>query len=144
MSKTSTPTPIALPNDLIAEIAEAAEFTKMTKQDVMRLAMRIGLVDLRASQEIAGILQQLATDKGQSFLAWAREKQTAETAAAQKSPQPVQAAASPAISASLHQPKKPTASIAKLPRPTTPTSAKLKTAEDPAAYKFTDRRQKRG
>lgn len=73
MSKASTPTPIALPNDLSDEIEQAASALKMTKQDVMRLSMRIGLIDLRAAKDIAGVVQELATAKGESFLAWARQ-----------------------------------------------------------------------
>lgn len=40
----------------------------------MRLAMRIGLVDLRAAKDIAAVIQEAATDKGASFLAYARQK----------------------------------------------------------------------
>lgn len=40
----------------------------------MRLAMRIGLVDLRAAKDIATVIQEAATDKGASFLSYARQQ----------------------------------------------------------------------
>lgn len=70
----SKPTPIRIPSDLEAEIKAASELTGLPDQEVMRLAMRIGLVDLRAAKHIAGIIQEVATDKGVSFLSWAKEK----------------------------------------------------------------------
>lgn len=129
------PTPIRIPEDLEKEIKAASEFTRLPDQEVMRLAMRIGLVDLRASKHIAGILQQVATDKGQSFLAWAREQQSLGH---QNLSEPAAAAASPPITAASHPQKTPTAKIVKLPRPTTPES-ELKVAEPTAEFKFTDR-----
>lgn len=76
------PTPIRLPSDLLSEVEAATQFTGLSQQDVMRLAMRIGLVDLRAAKDIASVIQETATDKGTSFLAWAKQKQAADDAAA--------------------------------------------------------------
>lgn len=74
MSQSSKPTPIALPNELNEELDLMAVTFKMTKQDLMRLAMRIGLVDLRAAKDIAQVMQETASDKGASFLAFARQR----------------------------------------------------------------------
>ena len=68
------PTPIRLPSDLLAEVEAATQFTGLSQQEVMRLAMRIGLVDLRAAKDIAAVIQEAATDKGASFLAYAQGK----------------------------------------------------------------------
>ncbi len=137
MSKISTSTPIALPNDLIEEVRAAAQFTGMSQQDVMRLAMRIGLVDLRASKHIAGILQQVATDKGQSFLAWARDQQQQ-----QNFPLPATVADSPPITDDGQSKGKTTAKIARLPRPITSTSDERKAADASAEFTFTGHRKK--
>jgi hypothetical protein len=75
MSSSSKPIPIALPNELLDLVDHMAAELKMTKQDTMRLAMRIGLIDLRAAKDIASVIQQVATDKGESFLAWAKLQQ---------------------------------------------------------------------
>lgn len=68
------PTPIRLPSDLLSEVEAATQFTGLSQQEVMRLAMRIGLVDLRAAKDIAAVIQEAATDKGASFLAYAKAK----------------------------------------------------------------------
>ncbi|MBK8037713.1 MAG: hypothetical protein IPK22_11345 [Verrucomicrobiaceae bacterium] len=68
------PTPIRLPSDLLSEVEAATLFTGLSQQEVMRLAMRIGLVDLRAAKDIAAVIQEAATDKGASFLAYARQQ----------------------------------------------------------------------
>lgn len=47
MSASSKPVPLALPHDLIAQIAFVAEQLGMSRQDTMRLSMRIGLEDLK-------------------------------------------------------------------------------------------------
>lgn len=139
------PVPIRIPDELQNEIKEACDFTGLPAQDVMRLAMRIGLVDLRASKHIANIIQEVATDKGQSFLAWAREQAEADeqTPSNQKVSEPATAAASPLTTRSGLRPSKPTAKIARLPRPTIDESAEIKVAETPQDYTFTDRRKTR-
>mgnify|MGYP000426171230 CR=1 FL=1 len=136
------PTPIRIPADLEAEIKAASELTGLPDQEVMRLAMRIGLVDLRAAKNIAGIIQEAATDKGTSFLSWALEKAGQQTPQTQKIPH-AQAAASSSTSAEAQSPAIPTAKLAKFPRPTTP-EPELKVAEAVAEYKFTDRTKKKG
>lgn len=88
MSQSSKPTPIALPNDLNAELDELAQSLKMTKQDLMRLAMRIGLVDLRAAKDIAEVIQEAASDKGASFLSFARQRLFQLDASSESSPLP--------------------------------------------------------
>lgn len=46
-SKKSTPVPIAIPNEMLARIKAVAEKMHMKQQDVMRLAMEVGLEDLK-------------------------------------------------------------------------------------------------
>lgn len=73
MSASSKPTPIAIPNDLAANIDEVSTLTGLSKQDVMRLCMRIGLVDLKAAEhDIPGSIQQNAHDQGMSFQRFAQ------------------------------------------------------------------------
>lgn len=137
--------PIRMPAELMEEIEAATEMTGLSQQDVMRLAMRIGLVDLRAANNIASIVQEAATDKGTSFLSWARQ-QRVDVAEKTTTPQPiphVSAAASSNIPATAPPPDKPTAKLAKFPRPIMPES-ELRVAEPATAYKFTDRTKKKG
>jgi hypothetical protein len=73
MSKSSKPIPVAIPNDLLAEIERVSAITDISKQDIMRLAMRIGLADMDAIEhDAAKLIQQAAEDKGTSFSAWAK------------------------------------------------------------------------
>jgi hypothetical protein len=77
MSKSSKPIPVAIPNDLLAEIERVSDLTQISKQDIMRLAMRIGLADMDAlGADIAKVIQQAAEDKGTSFSAWAKAQNT--------------------------------------------------------------------
>lgn len=138
--------PIRMPAELMEEIEAATQMTGLSQQDVMRLAMRIGLIDLRASKDIAGVLQEVATDKGQSFLAWARGREAGQqTPAATKNTlnqdsTPAMAAGSPDTTTPGPAPK-PTAKIAKFPPPIMPES-ELKAAEPATEYKFIDRTKK--
>lgn len=57
----STPVPIRVDAALEAKIEEAARLTGMAKSDLMRLAMRIGLEDLRRiDYDIAGAIVDAA------------------------------------------------------------------------------------
>jgi len=67
------PIPIRIPFDLLKSIDEVSTLTGLSKQDVMRLCMRIGLVDLKAAEhDLPGIVKQIADDKGVSFQAFAK------------------------------------------------------------------------
>jgi hypothetical protein len=69
------PIPIALPTDLLAQIDQAQQLTGLSKADVMRLCMRIGLVDLRAAEhDFPGIVKRIADDKGISFQSFAHQQ----------------------------------------------------------------------
>ena len=65
--------PLRIPPALLKEIENVAEYTNLSKQDVMRLGMRIGLVDLAAAEhDLPGIVQRIADDKGVSFQSYAK------------------------------------------------------------------------
>jgi hypothetical protein len=70
--------PLRIEPDLAKAIDDAALLTSLFKQDIMRLCMRIGLVDLRAAEhDLPGIVKRIADDKGVSFQAYAKA-QTAQ------------------------------------------------------------------
>lgn len=132
------PIHLRLPADLIEMIKQGADATSLTEQEVMRLAMRIGLIALRASKDIAGIMQQVATDKGESFLSWAREKQSP---ALQKIPRQiptVQNVAGTSATQSTQPAKAATARTVPL-RTHIMTESELKVAEEVTPYKSTAR-----
>lgn len=80
------PIPIRIPADLLASIDQVAGLTKLSKQDVMRLCMRIGLVDLKAAEhDFPGIVKRIADDKGVSFEAFAKAEE-AKSAAPRRKP----------------------------------------------------------
>ena len=61
MSKSSKPIPLAVSNELLAQIDHAATITARSRSELMRLAIEIGLADLRAiSYDIAGTLHRAA------------------------------------------------------------------------------------
>lgn len=103
--------------------------------------MRIGLIDLRSSKDIAGIIQEIATDKGQSFLAWAREQAGGAKTQTSQQFSDAAAAVSPSTTSAGHPLAKKTANIAKFPRPTMPESEQ-KAAQEPPPYAFTNRKAK--
>lgn len=76
--------------DMKNKLEEAAERWNLPVHEIMRLTMNIGLIDLCAAQDIAFAIQQVATDKGASFLSWAKQKRaTAEaTTPAAETPAP--------------------------------------------------------
>lgn len=60
-NKKEAPIPIRLPADLLAEIERVSAITDISKQDIMRLAMRIGLSDMDAIEhDAAKLIQQAA------------------------------------------------------------------------------------
>jgi predicted DNA binding CopG/RHH family protein len=70
------PIPLRIPPELLQQIESVAALTGLSKQDVMRLCMRIGLVDLKAAEhDLPGIVKRIADDKGVSFQAFADAKQ---------------------------------------------------------------------
>jgi hypothetical protein len=68
---TGTPLSLRLQDEMKAQLEETAKRLKMPLSEVMRL----GLIDLNACRDVAEIIQQVATDKGESFLAWSRTRQ---------------------------------------------------------------------
>lgn len=69
--------PVRIEADLDQKIQEASELTKLSKQDIMRLCMRIGLVDLKAAEhDLPGIVKKIADDKGVSFQQFAKSQST--------------------------------------------------------------------
>jgi len=140
------PIPIALPHDLLQQVDEVQQLTGMSKADIMRLCMRIGLVDLRAAEhDIPGIVKQIADDKGISFTHFVNEKQPTPTleknnACAVNVPSKSPSLASPAVKTS-------TANIVPLPMPPmlkTVIHDSLKVAESPTPCVATKRKRKVG
>lgn len=75
MSQSSKPTPIAIPNELAALIDQVAAKTHLSKQDIMRLSMTIGLADMQSvGFDLGRIIREAAADKGASFVDWAKSK----------------------------------------------------------------------
>lgn len=98
--------PVRLPTELDLDIQKAADLTGISKQDLMRLCIRIGLVDLKAAEhDLPGIVKKIADDKGVSFTAFAAAHPCADSAPS-PSPSPT---SSPTPSS--------TANIVKLPPP---------------------------
>lgn len=74
------PIPIALPHDLLEQVDQVQHLTGMSKADIMRLCMRIGLVDLRAAEhDLPGIVKRIADDKGVSFQQWSQQVSSDQT-----------------------------------------------------------------
>ena len=65
--------PVRIPVELEEQIEAVHKKTGLSKQDIMRLCMRIGLVDLAAAEhDLPGIVKRIADDKGISFQAFAK------------------------------------------------------------------------
>jgi metal-responsive CopG/Arc/MetJ family transcriptional regulator len=61
MSKSSKPIPLAVSNDLLAKIDQASVLTGRSRSELMRLAIEIGLAELRSvGYDIAGTIHQAA------------------------------------------------------------------------------------
>jgi hypothetical protein len=68
--------PIRLPAELDQLLTQISQDTELSKQDIIRLCIRIGLVDLKAAEkDLPGIVKRIADDKGVSFQAFADAKQ---------------------------------------------------------------------
>jgi hypothetical protein len=77
MSASSKPTPIAIPNELHEMIEKASQLAGLSKQDTMRLAMRIGLADLkRCNYDIAGAIVDRAQASKEEDIGLVAEKGT--------------------------------------------------------------------
>jgi len=131
--------PLRIGADLHADILTAAEETRFSSRDVMRLAIRIGLLDLAtAGYDLPALVMRSAEELGRSFAAFHHAQQT------QPCTEPSTTAATTALSTSTDRsstPRRPmTAGIVQLPRPpvvgallhhslneTTPTTAEEKT-----------------
>lgn len=67
--------PVRINADLHQQISHMAERTEHSSQDIMRLAMRIGLADLAsAGSDLAELVRTTCQDQGISFQQWAAEK----------------------------------------------------------------------
>lgn len=61
MSQSSKPVPLAVPNELLKQIDTAATRTGRSRSELMRLAIEIGLADLKAiNYDIASTLANAA------------------------------------------------------------------------------------
>jgi hypothetical protein len=80
MSKPETVSfPVRMPADLRDQVHAASSKAGLSDQDLIRLCIRIGLVDLAAIQtDAAAAIQKAAEDKGASFSAWAEQQQLEE------------------------------------------------------------------
>ena len=76
MSASSKPIPIALPNELLGEIDQVAEKLNLTRSELMRLSMRIGLAEIGAVAESLTKTVARETERlGITFADWVRETQ---------------------------------------------------------------------
>lgn len=76
MSASSKPIPIALPNELLGEIDAVAEKLNLTRAELMRLSMRIGLAEIGAVAEPLTKTVARETERlGITFADWVRSKQ---------------------------------------------------------------------
>jgi metal-responsive CopG/Arc/MetJ family transcriptional regulator len=61
MSQSSKPVPLAVPNELLTQIDTAATRTGRSRSELMRLAIEIGLADLKAiNYDIASTISNAA------------------------------------------------------------------------------------
>lgn len=146
MSSLSKPIPIALPNELLGEIDAIADNLNLTRAELMRLSMRIGLVEIGSIAEpIAKIVAREASKLGISFTHFVNEKLLTPTLEKKN----VCASNAPSKSPSLDSPaeKTSTANIVPLPMPPTLKTVihdSLKVAEAPTPYVITKRKRKVG
>lgn len=71
--------PIRIEADLNDKIQKAAELTGLSKQDIMRLCMRIGLIDLEtAENDVPGVVKKIADAKLASFQSFANRQTVVE------------------------------------------------------------------
>lgn len=80
MSASSKPIPIALPNELLGEIDFIAEKLNLTRSELMRLSMRIGLAEIGAVAEPLTQTVARETERlGITFADWIRSTRQAAT-----------------------------------------------------------------
>jgi len=146
MSASSKPIPIALPNELLDQIDLIAEKLNLTRAELMRLSMRIGLVEIGTIAEpIAQLVAREAAQIGISFAHFVNEKLPTPTleknnACADNAPSKSPSLPSPAVKTS-------TANIVRLPMPPTLKTVihdSLKVGESPTPYVATKRKRKVG
>jgi metal-responsive CopG/Arc/MetJ family transcriptional regulator len=76
MSQSSKPVPLAVPNELLKQIDNAATLTGRSRSELMRLAIEIGLADLKAiNYDIAGTIVK-AVHSRQEIPAYMCEEET--------------------------------------------------------------------
>ena len=69
MSASSKPIPISIPNELLDKINHVAALMNRSKQEIMRLAMEIGLEDLkRCNYDLAGAIVEKAHQKREAAM----------------------------------------------------------------------------
>lgn len=72
MKEKSVSFPVRMPSAMHDQIKSICDSTGMTQQDVIRLAIQIGIVDLTSVQvDLAEMVHKAAKDKGLSFSQWA-------------------------------------------------------------------------
>ena len=85
------PIPLRIPPELLTEIDAVSTSTGLSKQDIMRLCMRIGLVDLCAAEhDFPGIVKKIADDKGVSFQQYAKQIQKGQLAESKQHAPPIE------------------------------------------------------
>ena len=144
MSASSKPIPLALPNELLDEIDFIAKKLNLTRAELMRLSMRIGLVEIGSIAEpIAQLVAREASKLGISFSDFVKQKlPTLEknNACADNAPLKSPSLPSPAVKTS-------TANIVPLPMPPmlkTVIHDSLKVAASPTPDVATKRKRKVG
>jgi hypothetical protein len=148
MSEPTKPIPIALPTRLVDEFTALSQQLDISRAELMRLCMRIGLVDLRAAEhDLPGIVKLIADDKGVSFCAFANSESeftTQSAAAFAKNATCADDAVLPTRS-QTHQPPLASANIVQLPPPpvlsTLMHDSLSKVAETPGSHPVTESRQ---
>lgn len=67
--------PVRIPKELDLELQTASDLTSISKQDLMRLCLRIGLIDLKAAEhDLPGTVKRIADDAGVSFTRFAKHQ----------------------------------------------------------------------
>lgn len=76
MSASSKPIPIAIPNELLGEIDLVAEKLNLTRSELMRLSMRIGLAEIGTVAEPLTVTVARETERlGITFADWVASTQ---------------------------------------------------------------------
>lgn len=115
MSQSSKPVPLAVPNELLAQIDAAAAATGRTRSELMRLAIEVGLEDLRRiDYDLSGVIVDAAaltktvTQRGRKGPGLKElEVPLKDYSAALLSPQTAKVAESPENHPIAEAPKKP-------------------------------------